>query len=272
VKIFTFTFNRPDILEIQYKTFKKYCKNDFEFIVIHDSRNEEYVDEFSSICEKNNFKFYHHKSRAGKQPSEYHSDVLMWTYKNIVCKKYIDDIIFFLDHDIFMVDYLDILKYIDKFDMVTFFQRRPDPGEHIKYPKISNSISIDDSILYYAWPGFCIFKNSKLKDKPFDFMCKLPSELSELPENLRQNLDSGGGTYKLFKDKSLLIKNVGFEHIKMYNGFEVINNLVNNGHDYLFLCDRKFLHYKNASNWHTFYSVVDTDKTNILFKIFEDIN
>lgn len=269
LKIFTFTFNRPDILELQYKTFKKYCKNNFDFIVIHDSRNNEYVNEISNICKRNNLEFYHHSSLPGKEPSEYHSDVVTWTYENIITKKYNDDIIFLLDHDIFMLEDFDIIQYMDDCDMLTLFQRRPHRDELM--PSYSYQIDENDKSLYYSWTGLSIFKNNKLKNKDFDFKCKTPNQLQDLPKNERQNLDTGGGTYKLFKDKSLIIKDIGYEHLDYYNGFQIRQNPINKGHDYILMCQRKFLHYKNASNWHLNYHINDNDKTNMLLDIFKEL-
>ena len=46
-KIFIFTFNRPDLLTLQIKCLRKFAKNLNEIYVIHDSRNNEFVDEFN---------------------------------------------------------------------------------------------------------------------------------------------------------------------------------------------------------------------------------
>jgi hypothetical protein len=51
IKIFLFTFNRPDILELQIKCLLKYVKNEFEIYVIHDSRDDLDDQKFLEICE-----------------------------------------------------------------------------------------------------------------------------------------------------------------------------------------------------------------------------
>lgn len=249
LKIFTFAFNRPDILELQYNTFKKHCKNDFEFIVIHDSRNYEYVNEFANICQRNNIKYFHHSSPFGKQSSEYHGAALQWTYDNIVSNYYPDDIIAFFDHDLFLVDDIDIFEYMQDCDILALYQEK-------------------EKGVTYAWSGFCVFKNRSLIGKDFDFLPKYPEEL---PEEIRQPLDTGGGTYKLFADESIVTKNCKLERIRDYNGFKLMDNPITLGFDCEFMCDNKFLHYRNASNWHTCYNVVDSEKTDMLFKIFNNV-
>lgn len=58
VKIYTFAHNRPDLLPIQYDTFKKYIKDDFEFIVFnnekpgsHGGYNPLRKEEIFKVCE-----------------------------------------------------------------------------------------------------------------------------------------------------------------------------------------------------------------------------
>ena len=62
IKIFTFSFNRPDILQYQIDSFKKYIEDDFEFHVVYDTRDNEYLEEFSEIFKKNKVYFHHHIS------------------------------------------------------------------------------------------------------------------------------------------------------------------------------------------------------------------
>ena len=51
VKIFTFAFNRPDILQYQINSFKKHIEDDLEFHVVYDTRDNEHLESFSKICE-----------------------------------------------------------------------------------------------------------------------------------------------------------------------------------------------------------------------------
>lgn len=58
VRIYTFAHNRPDFIPIQYETFKKYIKDDFEFIVFnnekpgsHGGYNPLRKEEIFKVCE-----------------------------------------------------------------------------------------------------------------------------------------------------------------------------------------------------------------------------
>lgn len=241
-KILLFTFNRPDILENQVKSIKKYLKNDHEIIVIHDSRNYEYFDDFSEITEKLDLKLYHRNSEPGRSPSQYHADTIQWAYDSVVKDYCKDDIVVFLDHDMFLIDDLDIIKFMENYDIVGCLQNR-------------NQIK-------YVWPGLFIFKEKSLRDIEFDFDPQVVNGLA---------LDTGGGTYKLLQDKKLKFRDSGVVYPDEYKGLSLKDPNVTNGYDYELHLDEKFLHFRNASNWHTNFNVSDENKTIVLDKIMKDI-
>jgi hypothetical protein len=64
-KIFTFVFNRPDILDYQIKSIKNFFVGDFDISVVYDTRDNQYYEQFKKICEDNSVNFYHHTSQPG---------------------------------------------------------------------------------------------------------------------------------------------------------------------------------------------------------------
>ena len=50
VKIYAMVFNRPDLLQQQIDCFNKYLQDDFEFNVVYDTRDDEYLEQFKEIC------------------------------------------------------------------------------------------------------------------------------------------------------------------------------------------------------------------------------
>lgn len=52
IRLLTFQYNRPELIEIQYKTFKKFLKNDFELIVFNDGDTPERERGIREMCEK----------------------------------------------------------------------------------------------------------------------------------------------------------------------------------------------------------------------------
>lgn len=216
VKIFTFAFNRPDILKLQIDSIRKNLKNDHEIIVIHDSRNDQYVSEFSTISDTIGVKYYHLNSEHGKNPSVYHAESLGWAYNSLVKNKFTDDIIMFLDHDMFLVEELDIENEMKNCDVMGVLQFRED--------------------VKYLWPGLFIFKQKSISEIDFDFN----------PQVVRGNrVDTGGGTYKLLENS-----NLKFKEIDKINATVNKNNPKNNDFYYYELFfDKKFFHFGNGSNW-----------------------
>jgi glycosyltransferase involved in cell wall biosynthesis len=81
--IITVTFNGPKLLEYQLKTLKKYCLDDYEFIVIDNSNNENYINEIKNICEENNISYIHKgfSVSVGNVPSTNHGLALNYAYE-----------------------------------------------------------------------------------------------------------------------------------------------------------------------------------------------
>jgi hypothetical protein len=242
VKIFLFTFNRPDILELQIKCLFKYIKNDFKIVVIHDSRDDTYQQKFIKICENYQIKYYNHTSFPGKSPSNYHAESIQWAYDNVVKTECVDNIVVFLDHDMFLICDFDLVKLMKNYDIVGPLQIR----ESIKY----------------IWPGLFIFKESSLRNLNFDFNPQYVEGIG---------VDTGGGTYKLLRNSNLKYKDAKVEYPEEYNDINLVDQLVTKGFNSELYLDNIFFHFRNASNWHNNFDVQDSEKTDIMLKIINSI-
>jgi len=245
-EIFTFAFNRPDLLELQVDCLKKFFLTDFNLNVIHDTRNSSLVNEFKNVCKKISERYqeltvyyYPHQSTNGLQSSEYHSVVLQWTYDNIV-KRLDDKIVLFLDHDIFLTEDLNLVEELNGYDILGLLQQR----EHVKY----------------IWPGLVAFKTSSFAE--INWKCG---------EVEGQKVDSGGGTYTILRDKNIKFKNTGATYPEAYKDIDLTDQSVTLGYNFELHFAGKFLHSRNACNWDTFYNVKDGNKTNLLLYILNDI-
>lgn len=241
LKVFIFTFNRPDLLQRQLDSLKKYLVGDYNINVIYDYREDSFGEQFKKICDDNQVNLHAHKSNPGNVPSGYHADSLTWTYENLIQD---GDYVMFLDHDIFLIDYFDLESRLDKFDISGLKQTR---------------LHVD-----YLWPGLFMFKYSSIKDIEFDFY----------QQNIEgQSLDSGGGTYKLVRNKDLKINFVSQEYPEFYKNLNITDPTINNGHVFEILDDNTFLHTHNACNWHNNYEASGNDKkkTEVIFSILNDI-
>lgn len=244
IEIFIFTFNRPDLLEFQVRCLKKFLLNDFIINVIHDTRNNEHVADFMNVCQiiretiHESILYHQHTSPEGLSSSEYHCRSLQWTQDHLV--EFVKpSICLFLDHDMFLIDDLDLVKEMKSVDIMGLKQTR----EHVNY----------------IWPGLVAFKSEVFKT--IDWSCRHVEG---------QQLDTGGGTYTLLRDESIKYKDTGVVYPDTYKNIDLKNPEVNLGFNFEVHFD-KFLHSRNACNWDVNYKVRDNDKTNLLFFILNDV-
>ena len=230
IKIFLFVFNRPDILELQVNTLRKFIKNNVEIIAIQDKHCDTYDEEFSNICSRLNITLHQHQANITNSPSQYHADSVQFVYDNLIGD---NDLVLFLDHDMFAIDDIDLLEYIKGFDVAGLYQHRGN--------------------ITYLWPGITLFKYNSIKDVDFNF-------------SPTHNLDTGGGTYKLF-ESNLKIKDTGVEYPEYYNNL----SLDKFNYPFELHMDKKFLHMRNACQWNNNFQVTDLDKTEVLKQILNDL-
>lgn len=123
MKIITSVVNNPIFIQLQYHTFKKYCKCDYEFIVFNDAKS--FPDssnggditirkQIQDLCSKLNIKCInikndHHKNIISF--SDRHADAFsqIMNYISLNIDKY-----FIIDSDMFLIDDFDFKEYEDK--------------------------------------------------------------------------------------------------------------------------------------------------------------
>ena len=246
IEVFIFAFNRPDLLGIQIDCLDKFLANDFAVNVIQDTRNHQFVEEFKTsiakVSEKypdRRFVYYEHESPDGLQSSEYHSNVLQWTQDNLV-SKLSDSKVLFLDHDMFLIEDLDLLRYLEQYDIVGLLQTR----EHINY----------------IWPGLVAFNTNSVNE--VNWKCGKVEG---------QSVDSGGGTYTLLRNPNIRFRDTGAEYPNSYKNLDLTDSAITHGYNFELHFDGKFLHTRNASNWDTMYNVKDLEKTDLMMEILKDV-
>jgi len=163
--IITVTFNVPKLLKYQLKTLKKYCLDDYEFIVIDNSNDENHINEIKNICKENNISYTHKgfSVSVGNVPSTNHGLALNYAYETFKNKF---DYLIFLDHDLFPIKPFSVGEML---------------GDNIIggcEQNINNTI--------YLWPGFIMF--SKL-DETFDFTPNPHDTGCKLSGFINQNID-----------------------------------------------------------------------------------
>lgn len=233
-QIFTFVFNRPDILKQQIESFRINLKDDYEFNVVYDTRDNKFLEEFKSICDETGVNFYHHLSQPGGTPSFYNSNAIQWTYDTIISQESDDSLILVLDHDIFLIESFSIKDFMEDCD----FAGLPQPRGHITY----------------VWQGLLFFRKSSVIKEEFDFY---PKQVEG------QMLDSCGGTYALVRNSNLRYKKTDVKYPDEFNGIELSE--VDEGYGFELHLDEKFLHFRNACGWHNHFNVSqNSQKKNVL--------
>ena len=228
-KIFTFVFNRPDLLQRQIDSFNKFFIGNYELNVVCDYRDQQYLERFKTICKDNDVKFYSHKSENNLSPSVYHGASVTWAYNEIMLKECLDDYVLIVDHDMFLIDEFNLVDHMKGYDVAGCLQERED--------------------VKYVWPGLTILDIKNIKDIEFDFYpCYTDGQM----------LDTGGGTYKLLKQVKFKPSKV--EYPDTFNDLNLLET--DEGYGFELHMDQKFLHFRNACSWHNNYMVFEKSKKN----------
>ena len=249
VQIFTSVVNRPDFVNLQNKLFQKFLKEDYQFHVVDDSVDKSISKKFYNICSENGFKYYSKPERILQMnPAQACADTVQWTYSNIIRKNHLDDIVFFCDSDMFLIDEFNIEDYMSDAIIAGLPQKRG---------KVT-----------YMWNGIMFFNMPKISDLDIDFSDGVVEG---------EMTDVGGHTYYYFKKNNIEMKKTD-EELPLYpthfGDIEIQNDELTKGYNFELHLDGKFLHYRAATNWHSNWrDSIDplVKKTEIFNSLMEDI-
>lgn len=231
-KIFTFGYNRPDLLEKQYESLMKNIIGDFEFYLVYDHIDDKYTEEFEEVCSKCGIDVYDHQREKNFGNSQNHANSMQWIYDNFLDD---EDTCLFLDHDIFLIDKFNIDSYFNKYD-------------------VFGGVTTNGVIEYFSSIVFG-FRFGKIKEFNLNFSPGMYDN---------QFLDTCGNSYLLLKNS--LLKTKVLEQVSY------IEDIDDKDPNKIFeLIDSKFIHLYGASKWYEdfkFYKK-DEDRKNLLFSIVD---
>jgi hypothetical protein len=248
--IVTHNYNRPDFIEIQYKTLKKFLQDDFEYVVFNDSNKIDMYRQIEKMCQM-------YGIRSISVPQELHNDDVNASFRHATAVKYSletvgyghDGIVFILDCDIILVRPFSVAKYMEDRD-------------------IAGRINRPRHKAVYLSPLFCILNMNKLPEKTtLSFDCAVINDLL---------MDTGGAShYYLLEHPELKIIPVSIlyshqlfladKHVNKYEDIEVsedirrgfyehcgfnqneIEFLLKRPDTFEFYLDNFFLHYRGSS-------------------------
>jgi hypothetical protein len=244
--IMTYSYNRPDFIEFQYKTFKKFLNDEYEFVVFNDAPGDEMCHSIKEMCEKyaitchripqeiHTYDFLERWPEEPKNsPSIRNANVVQYSLQLIGYKH--DDIVVLLDSDMFLVKPFSIKNYLAHYGIAGVDQLR---GTHINY----------------IWIGIVFLNMPNLPDREtINFNCGKIDDVG---------VDVGGHTHYYLKNHP----NVPVKYIGYCSVHEAIDNPLwsdfvqkDPGGD--FFLEKAFLHYGSGTNWNNKTADYHTYKT-----------
>ncbi len=249
VLIFTYAYNRPDFIEIQYKTFKKFLKDDYEFIVFNDAVDAAMEQNIIAMCTKYGIRCIripqsiHAKPYLRRwqgenyqDPAVRNSNVVMYSLNEIGFKH--DGLVVLLDSDMFLIRNFSIKEYMHTYDLAGLEQPRPG--------------------VIYLWIGLAFLDMRTMPNRhTIDFNCGLVGS---------QPVDAGGQTYYYLQNNPTA-KVRFFEEGFIHNFHFVLGKT-----RHIPIVDENiFFHYYAGTNWTRWSQEYHTEKTKCLNSVLTDM-
>lgn len=215
LKIFTTVTNQPEFASLQAQTFKEFLECDYEFHLIDDSSDNLNISEkFKNVCQSSDIVYHRKPDRVTPHdPMMGCSYAVTWTYENFI-SKCSDDIVLFLDSDMFLLKKFNPIKYM-------------------KDKVLSGSIHIREHV-NYIWNGIVMFNMPKVLSLKgnLDFSCGYVDGVLT---------DVGGHTYHFIKENQLEVDDIQPTYGGSYNGIELENMET--------FIDGTFFHFRGGTLW-----------------------
>lgn len=271
ILVFTYSYNRPDFIEIQYKTLKKFLLDEYEFIVFNDASDPHLEKEINETCSKLEIKciripqIIHSLPYLPRMRGE---DLNYPTVRNVNVVQYSlnkmgfahTDIVMLLDSDLFLV--------------------KPFSAREFLHGYCLGGAQTGNGHVSFLWHALAILDMKSMPNKEsLTFNC---GRVDGHP------IDGGGHSYFYIKNnpdakvrfmnhslsESFLCElcNTTNQPLCNHNTKELINQNFNElqiqflqkAHRVEFFHDNTFLHYKSGTNWNNKSSEYHLIKTKAL--------
>ncbi|MCH9612155.1 MAG: hypothetical protein S4CHLAM102_06390 [Chlamydiia bacterium] len=280
VLIITSAYNRPDFVKWQYKTFRKLLKDDFEYVVFNDAKDDKLRKEIKHTCRKYGIRCFnvpkniHYRPYLKKNPPGDHDN---GSVRNATVVQYaldtvgydFDGIVAIFDSDMFLVRETSFNDMLEGYEAAgTIHTRWGDDGKKVPY----------------LWIGLALANMNKLDDRHlFNFNLGLVEGVMT---------DAGGYTYYYLRNNPPVytMPSIGppyffcpiCESDQVCEHFDECmrnsklddkqKNMIKRGINNMdFLDDGRFLHYGGGSNWDQRSKDYHKQKTKVVKEYMEDI-
>ena len=249
VLIFTYSYNRPDFIEIQHKTFKHFFKDDYEFIVFNDAREEAMADRINAMCHKHGIRCIgipqsiHSKPYLQRWPTEglndpavRNSNVVMYSLDEVGFAH--NGIVIILDSDMFLIKDFCVKEYMQNYNLAGLEQPR--------------------EALSYLWIGLAFLDMSTMPNhNTINFNCGRVGNTS---------VDAGGQTYHYLNDNPDA-KVKFFENDFIHN----LHYVLNETYEIPVKNENVFFHYYAGTNWTNSSAQYHISKTKLVNQFIDSL-
>ena len=266
VLIITHAFNRPDFIEVQYKTFKAFFKDEYEFIVFNDGERNGYKHSIENTCHNLNIKCINISQKIHDRPylhrvrGEGNNDacvrcanVVQYSLDQIGFNH--NGLVMIIDSDMFLVKEFSLVEHMKNCNLAGVPQSR-------------RSLTNNNVVVHYRWNGLVFFNMNTLPNKQeMNFNCGI---ISGAP------LDVGGYISQYLKKYPMIrlktfssnhVNNIGIQNLS--NPFQ--NYFNKKPHNIEFLLNFTFLHYRGGGNWDNKSPKYHVIKTKILNDLIDEL-
>jgi hypothetical protein len=258
--VITHAYKRPDFIILQDKTFRKFLKDDYKFVVFNDARDPYIYNAIKQICEGLNIECIpipqeiHRRPYLPRMPGE------LYDHPAVTCANVVqysldtigfahDGLVMIIDSDMFLVGDLNVSEYMKDCDIAGHAQSR--------------------GPVTYLWNGIVFFNMNTLPSKrELSFNCGRVEG---------QPCDVGGYTYyyfqkhpevrKKFLDQVYVERHMEEPRINQHPYLQLmIEEKVPNSE---FFLRYKLFHYRGGGNWDRQSGAYHIHKTEALHKLVD---
>lgn len=264
VLIMTHCFNRPEFIPWQYGTFKKFLKDEYEFVVFDDSPHEILETQTRTICDALGVTYIrvpqsiHDGRRWG--PSQECADTIQHMLDTVGFEH--PGLVLLIDSDMFLIRDFSVEKYLGNYQLASNPQGRHGATQFVTY----------------LLPNLVFFNMNEIPDRRnIDFGMGVIDGVYT---------DTGGYTHLYLSqhpDVKWLHTNVAYQmsEVPTFLQPEVVESLKANPKlwhlmtvqefDYEFYADFTFLHFRAGSNWYQMEHSKMARKTLMLSEAIEEL-
>lgn len=261
ILIMTSAYNRPEFIEWQHKTFKKFLLDEYEFVIVNDAEDPKICRKIESECQrlglthlrvpqeechKNLQKGVRHWEKAFDFPDKHYrvnfreGEVVQYAFEQRGFKH--DDIVVMIDSDIFLIRPLSIRQLL---------------GDNHIYSQIWNPELMVFNMPKLPHKDAMVFHSGFLGSRWID-LCDFLHIYVKCHDDLKIGKQERHFVHELGKQSDAELAALGYDQkeidfIRRYTQ-TITKYGFNKSLDYIQIFEKSFLNYCHGSDWGSWYS------------------